>query len=197
MTKDMASASGTGPSPSGSSQQAVSPVPASVPDAKVCACGNPKPEFWRRCDDCRIKAIIDAATEVAPDSPLCLVDSDTFFGDLEDAVEEHPGLWAHPCDREPLAINPKRTAADLAERVIEDMCEEAFEDAHSCVNGEKELKEAFEAALVIFNAAQTACSWVPRTKEVFRIPAIATEAEGRDGEAGSVHKGAGSEGTSP
>ena len=76
----------------------------------------------------------------------------------------------------PPRFNPKRMTDDLAERVVEDICEEAHEDAENQVEGLAELKAAFEAALEAFNNAQTSCSWMPRPKEVFRIPASGTEA---------------------
>jgi hypothetical protein len=108
----------------------------------------------------------------APNSgPLNIVDSETFYWDLVEASDYAPGAYAHPCDEIPLHVNAKRMAEDLFERVVEDMCEEAHEDAENQVNGGKELREAFEAALDAFNAAQTSCSWMPRAKEVFVIPA--------------------------
>jgi hypothetical protein len=130
--------------------------------------------------------VIDAAEVVEPSSPLCIVADDRFFGDIEDAIEECPGQFAHPCEEIPLAVNPKRCAADLAERVIEEMCEEAFEDAADYVNGERELIAAFEAALEAFNAAQTANSWMPLTKKVFRIPKSESVHENATGEAGDA-----------
>lgn len=129
------------------------------------------PKYWKRCYACEEQRIIDAAEVVEPSSPLCIVGSDTFFGDIEDALEDYAGCYAHPCEEEPLRVNAKRLAAHLAERVVEDMCEEAFEDAADHVNGEDSLRYAFEVALDAFNEAQTANSWVPVTKAVFRIPA--------------------------
>lgn len=135
-----------------------------------CVCGADLSKWRKRCDACREKAIIDAATIVEPDWPLVLVDSDTFFGDLSDAEEEYAGCWAHPCNKVPLGVNARHKAVGLAERVIEDMCEEAFEDAVEHVKNEDNLIAAFTVALEDFNRAQTACSWIPRTKEVFQIP---------------------------
>ena len=139
-------------------------------EKKLCECGAEISRWSRRCLSCQEKAIIAAATVVKPSDPLVIVGTDTFFQGLSEAVEEYPGRHAHPCDLEPLKVNSKRLAEYLAERVVEDMCEEAFEDAASYVNGENDLREAFEAALDKFNDAQTANSWVPRTNEVFVIP---------------------------
>ena len=153
---------------------------ASIPSAaqNLCACGAEISRWQIRCRRCGVQAVIDRATVVAPSAPLMIVDSDdTFFSDLEDAAKTHAGQHAHPCDQEPLSINPKHLAADLAERAVDEMCEEAFEGSADYVKDEEKLREAFETALEIFNAAQTASSWVPRTNEVFVIPASATEGD--------------------
>lgn len=115
--------------------------------------------------------IIAAAEKVLPDVPLCVVGTDTYFMDVEEAQEEYSGQWAHPCIMEPLAIpHPKRTAEGFVEDVVERICEDAFEDAYDHVNGQAELLEAFTKALEQFNAAQTAGSWYANTKQVFQIP---------------------------
>jgi hypothetical protein len=139
----------------------------------LCACGVEISRWSSRCGPCHDQIIIDKAEKVEPSSPLCLVGDDTFFGDVEDAAEAHAGQWAHPCEEVPLTINSKRLAADFVERAVEDMCEEAFEDAECHVKGQAELEAALVAALEAFNAAQTSSSWMPITKAVFQIPALA------------------------
>ena len=140
-------------------------------EKKLCKCGVEISRWITQCYACREQAIIDAATKVEPSAPLLIIDSDTWFDGLSDAMDEYSGRWAHPCDDEPLSINPKRMAVNLRERVIEDMCEEAFEDAEDQVKGADALEAAFAAALEIFNDAQTARIYFPRVKEVFQIPA--------------------------
>lgn len=145
-------------------------------NAKLCKCGAEISRWSTCCHACSVAATVAAATVVEPSAPLNMVGTDTFFHDLEDASDERPGEWAHPCDEEPLKVHyVKRTAEELCERVVEEMCEEAFEDAQDHVKGVAELTSAIEAALIVFNEAQTACSWSPRTGEVFLIPASVDE----------------------
>lgn len=144
----------------------------STPNRK-CACGETLTQFQRGlCFKCEVQRTIDSGQKVEPSFPCCIVDTDTFFEDMEDAQEEFAGSWAHPCETVPLFVNAKRLAADLVEQVVEGMCEEAFEDAYDYVNGEADLTEAFEKALIAFNDKQTAYSWNPITKQVFQIPDI-------------------------
>jgi len=148
--------------------------PAIAPAAeKLCACGEGISRFSTRCWKCADAAVIAAAERVEPSTPLCIVGSDTFFDDLDQAAEEYAGQFAHPCDKVPLHVRSKSLAEDLVERAVEAMCEEAFEDAEDSVNGAADLEAAFVAALDAFNAAQTASSWVPNPKQVFQIPAPA------------------------
>lgn len=135
----------------------------------ACKCGQPISRWEAMCGACKDKATVDAAKVVTPSVPCVIVGTDTFFHDLEDAIEDCPGEWAHPCDEELLHINPKWLAEDLAERAVENMCEEAFEDAEDHVKGVDQLTTDIAAALERFNAAQTASSWNPRTGEVFQI----------------------------
>jgi hypothetical protein len=154
--------------------------------ASFCACGVEICRWQNRCHDCRVKAVIAAAKTVEPSAPLHIADSDdTFYFDLSEAAEFAAGQYAHPCDEEPLRLNAKRVAACLAERAVEDMCEEAFEDAADYVKGEEELRQAFEAALETFNSAQNSSSWIPRTNEVFVIPASA-DTHPKDGDSTEI-----------
>jgi hypothetical protein len=137
-----------------------------------CSCGAIISSYQVRCYRCNDAKIIADAEKVEPTTPLNVVGTEDYFDCLDEAAEEFAGEWAHPCFSEPLHIDPKRSAAMLAEQASEWMCEEAFEDAYSYVNGEKELAEAFEAALIAFNERQTATSWTPNTKQVFQIPAM-------------------------
>jgi hypothetical protein len=148
-------------------------VPPPPPPIRHCACGEElKFASSTKCSSCIDAAVIAKATVVEYDGgALCLVGTDTYFHDMESASDDHPGQWAHPCDSALLSIDPKRLASDFVERAIEDMCEEAFEDAEEHVNGADALGAAIEAALVAFNQAQTASSWTPDIGKVVRIPA--------------------------
>lgn len=128
------------------------------------------------CSGCSDQQTIDKAEKVEPDFPCCIVGTDTFFQDMEEAKEEFAGQWAHPCHSVPLHVDPKRTAESLAEQVEEWMCEDAFEDAYSCVEGRSTLIASFEAALIEFNKVQTASTWTPDIGKVFQIPSEAHEA---------------------
>ncbi|MDY7525529.1 hypothetical protein [Sphingomonas sp. 10B4] len=101
---------------------------------------------------------------------MVIVGTDSYYQSVEDAADMHPGAWVHPCDSIPLSVNPKHLAESLVETAVENMCGEAFEDAADHVNGEVALREAFEAALVTFNEAQTASSWQEDTSKVFKLP---------------------------
>jgi hypothetical protein len=147
-------------------------TPPPPPTVRHCACGAVlHGSFEKECYACHDKMVIAKATIVEDDGePICIVGTDTFFSDLVSASEEHAGRWAHPCERQPLHINAKSLAESLAERAVEDMCEEAFEDAEDSVNGVTALTETFEAALTTFNNAQTASSWSPDTTKIVRVP---------------------------
>lgn len=136
-----------------------------------CRCGTEISKWSSACQQCRNAAVI-AKAEILTDAPdiMVIVGTDDYYQSVEDAAEMHPGAWVHPCDSVPLSINPKRLAESLVETVVEDACEEAFEDAADHVNGEVSLREAFEAALVTFNEAQTASSWQEDTSKVFKLP---------------------------
>lgn len=142
------------------------------PVVRHCHCGAVlHGSFQKECFTCHDKAVIANATVVEDDGePVCIVGSDTFFSDLESAIEEYAGRWAHPCERAPLAVDSKRLAESLAERAVEDMCEEAFEDAEDSVNGVAALTESIALALDAFNFAQTASSWNPDTTKIVRVP---------------------------
>ncbi|WP_404711514.1 hypothetical protein [Sphingomonas sp. MMS24-J13] len=152
-------------------------VPPPLPPERRCECG----ELLRflnqtKCGSCQDADIVAKATVVDYDgSPLCIVGTDTFFYDIESAEETHAGQWAHPCDSELLHVDPKRLADALVERAIEDMCEEAFEDAEDHVIGAEALGEAIEAALIAFNKAQTASSWTPDVSKVVQLSSAPTE----------------------
>jgi hypothetical protein len=116
-------------------------------------------------------AIIAAATVIdEPPDILCIVGTDEYFQDVDDAAERFPGAWAHPCDRVMLHVNPKRLADELVESAVERMCDDAFEDAEDHVEGTTALGEAIEAALVMFNDAQTSACWHPDLSKVFKLP---------------------------
>lgn len=146
--------------------------PAPPPPEVKCACGTVLPGInWKQCSVCADAAIIAAATIVTevPDI-VCIVGTDRYFQSIDEAAEEFPGGWAHPCTSKLLSVDPKREAESLVETVFEHMCDEAFEDAGDHVEGGGALEEAFEAALVTFNAAQTASSWSPDTSKIYRLP---------------------------
>lgn len=147
-------------------------VPPPPPHVRHCACGTVLADHFRtRCEPCRIAAIVAKATvtEETPDI-VCIVGTDAYFEDLDEAAEQYPGAWAHPCNRVPLGVDPKKLADVLVERAIEIMCEDTFEDAEEMVGGANALGDAIERALVAFNDAQTASSWDADLTRVYRLP---------------------------